>query len=475
MNRREFIIGSSAVSILPLRGADLVNDSPLRVGILSDIHVSRPELVATDPYAKACLETGGVFERALRQFRKRGVDAVVIAGDLTEFGLISELEEVSRIWQKVFPGDKGADGKRVEKIFVLGNHDALAWGWKSTWTGELWQGRDREEKWNSSIAKDPARAWKRVFGEDYESLQIKRVRGYNFVMAHWQPADPAAGDWHRGAETPGIGEFIKKHQSELEGRAFFFVQHAHPKNTCLPFAASDRGATTKALSDFPMAIAISGHAHQPLTDERNVWQGKFTSIGAASLLDAGGRSWRENGAPYAKGVSTLAKMPYLDTHECRQGQYALLYPDRLVIERLDFNWGDSVGENWVLPLPASGRETFGTPEVNIAVPEFASMAEVSVKQEGNLLKVIIPAAVNGGRVYDYEVRVVLIADDYEAVVSTKRILAPDYHLPKAKVGRSAEVWFAKSELPIKSNLRFEVRAFNCFNVSGPAIMLERQT
>ena len=111
MNRREFIIGSSAVSILPLRGADLVNDSPLRVGILSDIHVSRPELVATDPYAKACLETGGVFERALRQFRKRGVDAVVIAGDLTEFGLISELEEVSRIWQKVFPGDKGADGK----------------------------------------------------------------------------------------------------------------------------------------------------------------------------------------------------------------------------------------------------------------------------------------------------------------------------------------------------------------------------
>jgi predicted phosphodiesterase len=474
MNRREFIIGSSAVSILPLRGADFINENPLRLGILSDIHISRPELIAIDPYAKACLKTGEVFERALRRFRRRGVDAIVIAGDLTEFGLISELEEVSRIWQKVFPGDKGADGRKVEKIFVSGNHDAIAWGWKSTWTGELWQGRDREEKWNCSIAKDPARAWKSVFGEDYEGLQIKKVRGYNFVMAHWQPADPAAGDWHSGAETPGIGEFVKKHRSELEGQAFFFVQHAHPKNTCLPFAACDRGAATKALGDFPWAIAISGHAHQPLTDERNVWQGKFTSIGAASLLDAGGRSWRENGSPYAKGVSTVAKMPYLDTHECRQGQYALLYPDRLVIERLDFNWNIPVGEDWVLPLPATGRETFGTKGGDIAAPKFAPKAQVSLRLEDDLFKVVIPAAVNGGRVYDYEVRVVVMADDYEAVVATKRILAPDYHLPKAKAGRSAEVWFAKSELPGKTNLRFEVRPYNCFNVSGPAIMLEKE-
>jgi len=475
MDRRAFIAGLSATALAPR--AAIASETPsLRLGVLSDTHVSVPGLVAIDPHAKPCLETGAAFERALLAFRKRGVDAVVIAGDLTEFGLVEELDEVARIWSRVFPGDCGADGKKVEKAFILGNHDAIAWGWKSTYTGELWKGAEKSAKWNASIGKDPAAAWGKCFGEDYAPLQIKTICGHKFVLAHWLTADPGDGDWNRGAETPGIEAFIAAHRAELAGaRPFFYVQHAHPQGTCLPFACCDRGAATRALSEFPNAVAFSGHAHQPLTDDRNVWQGAFTSIGTASLLDAGGRSWRENGSPYAKGASTLAHMPYLKTSDCQHGQYVRVYGDRLEIERLDFNWGLSLGPDWVVPMPAAGKVSFGGAERRRSAPQFAAGSAVVAAVEGDLVKVRFPSATAGGRTYDYEARAVLLADDYDAVAVSKRILAPDYHLPPAKAGRPGEVWFARAELPPKSRIRFEVRPVDCFGASGDAIAADFST
>ena len=63
----------------------------------------------------------------------------------------------------------------------------------------------------------------------------------------------------------------------------------------------------------------------------------------------------------------------------------------------------------------------------------------------------------------------LVADDYETVVRAKRILAPDFHLPPAKTGRPGEAWFAKTELPAKARIRFEVVPLNCFGGAGNAI------
>ncbi|MDD4017820.1 MAG: hypothetical protein PHV28_07725 [Kiritimatiellae bacterium] len=75
----------------------------------------------------------------------------------------------------------------------------------------------------------------------------------------------------------------------------------------------------------------------------------------------------------------------------------------------------------------------------------------------------IPAATSGGRVYNYEVRAVLLADDYERTLVSRRILAPDYHLPAAKVGRPGEVLFAKAELPTGADIRFDAFPIDCLN------------
>lgn len=96
----------------------------LRVGVLSDIHV-----VDGDPNNAWSVGTCDMFEKALRYFASRGVDAVVVAGDIADSGLASELKMAGDTWRKIFPGGRRPDGGKVEKVFVCGNHDVDGWRW----------------------------------------------------------------------------------------------------------------------------------------------------------------------------------------------------------------------------------------------------------------------------------------------------------------------------------------------------------
>jgi len=457
MTRRDFVVGGAAMALTGCVTGPVAFAGPrLRLGVVSDIHIST-EAFLHDEHDRACLSTAEMFERALRYFRGRGVDAVVIAGDLTEYGMVGELERVGEIWREIFPDNRGKDGEKVEKLFILGNHDAIAWGWKSTYYGGYWEGEEKSGKWNASIARDPAAAWQKCFGEPYAPLEIRDVKGYKFVLGHWLPADPSKGKWSAGAEVAGFGAFLDAHRSELAGlRPFFYIQHAHPKGTCLPFASVDRGGAKTALSKFPNAVVLSGHAHQPLTDERGFWHGEFVSIGTASLINAGGRNFRENGSPFAAGAVEDPRTRHLDTFECRQGLYVTAEDGRLTVERRDFVWGLSVGPDWTVPETPRSEQ----------LPAFPAEAGLAVVATNDGVQLKFPSANAGGRTYDYEVRAVLVADDYEDVVAARRILAPDFHLPPEKADRPGDVWFARGALPWGAQIRFEVRPVDCRGRKG---------
>lgn len=81
----------------------------LRVGIVSDVHVNKSAAVP--------------LKTALKYFRDREVDAVMIAGDLSTRGQIQELRLLAKIWLEIFPDDKLPDGSPVERLFITGNHD----------------------------------------------------------------------------------------------------------------------------------------------------------------------------------------------------------------------------------------------------------------------------------------------------------------------------------------------------------------
>ena len=78
----------------------------VRLGVLSDTHI-RDE------------KDGVALRKAFDCFRRQRVDGVVIAGDITDRGRLSELKIVSDAWFSVFPEGRGEDGKPVEQLFIL--------------------------------------------------------------------------------------------------------------------------------------------------------------------------------------------------------------------------------------------------------------------------------------------------------------------------------------------------------------------
>ena len=177
-------------------------------------------------------------------------------------------------------------------------------------------------------------------------MYVKTVKGYSFVGSHFVPD----GTYQKEGE---VEAFLERHRPALEGtKPFFYVQHYHPKGTCsAPWAwGQDAGYTTAALSRFPNAVAFSGHSHTPLTDDRTLWRGEFTSIGTASmrnLLPFGGR---ENSFIFGEDKVVNQQMPIMHTYDGHHGQLATVYDDRIVIERIDFTNMLPLAQDWIVQI-----------------------------------------------------------------------------------------------------------------------------
>ena len=462
--RKRFLIGSMALAAAGARQmfaapAGSVCGTPrIKVAVLSDIHVQDEK-------------SQEVFIKALEWYREQGVDAVLVAGDMANQGLVSQLQLVADAWFKVFPDNKTPDGRPVTQLLQYGNHDVAAWLEKNF--------PDPAERARKLIKFDPKGCWERAFKEAYTPCFSKTVKGYTFVGAHW----PGIG---------GLGDWLAANGNKLDpSLPFFYFQHPHPKDTCYgPWAwGHDDGASTKSLSPFPNAIALSGHSHYTLTDERSVWQGAFTSIGTSSLsytsLDY---NFRENAAgnSYGHKESRKRQMGRLNTHEGKQGMLFTVCDDHIRIERREFVWGESLGDDWILPVGKAAEKPFVYAKripVRIA-PEFAEGAAVSVAmvppkaekdkpapKDPTHVSVKFPAAETRKkcRVFEYEVQAVIVDDDVEMVAASRRIIAPDFHLPQSKTGRQGECLFAISELPKGVHLRFDVAPIECFGKKGRAI------
>ena len=171
-SRREFILEGAAAWAALLSGRAFAAkpgtmDGPgrrLRVGVLSDIHISefgRPDAEEMpDHNAKT-------FIKALRWFDERKVDAVIISGDLTNHAFKDQFLAVGKAWRTVFPDGKGSDGRTVEKFFICGNHD---WeGWKYGKKGEK-RYPNRKELAKHIFPTHENEFWGEAFDEPYEPI-----------------------------------------------------------------------------------------------------------------------------------------------------------------------------------------------------------------------------------------------------------------------------------------------------------------
>ena len=411
-------------------------DRPLlRIGVVSDVHVR----LAKDGGG---LEDGyGVetFEKALEYYRDMGADAVVIAGDMADSGLVGELKAVAGVWYRVFPGDRAPDGRKVERIFVFGNHDAYG-RWRGGSVFESESDLRRE-----SIEADPRRAWDECFHEEWKPFFTKNVKGFDFFGAHWSP-----GVWCNGyseAACAGCRDAFSAPMAKCDpSRPFFYVQHPHPRGTVYGACAwgADDGSATELLSRFPNAVAFSGHSHEPLTNELSIWRGAFTSVATGTLRHLGaGDVWSLAHQPgYENGKCNIhlpglkredrpfwyAKFdaPKMMADEARRydvhiGQLVSVYDDRIEFHRREFASGIDIGEPWIVELPAKPR-SFAVRAKEARPAQFPSGAALSAKVstamtrglkmsgrdeipsvEQPALKLAFPAATEGGVVVEYEI------------------------------------------------------------------------
>ena len=493
VSRRWFIGG--AVSFGALGGSRIFASDGFRsgcpnltLGVLSDIHVK----CRARPGEKIShLQNELTFIHALEWFRDQGVDGVVLPGDMSDNGSVELLTVVADAWFRVFPNGRAPDGRPVEQLFVYGNHDML----RAKHLRGMYKGLTDEQLKPYAISTNPKTAWEKAFREPFSPIWTKVVKGYRFVGAQWQPFGA------RGANelvNAGVADWYAAHAKEIDpSLPFFHIQHAHPKDTCYgPWAwGRDNGMTTRALSAFPNAIAVSGHSHYSLTDERSVWQGAFTSIGAGSLRCTGltynefpGVGFENGSTPgRTKDESNAMKFsaPYAN-QDGRQGMLWRIYDDRIVLQRRDFLSDSDLGEDWVLPLPAAESKPFAFAEraKKIGAPIFPEGAQLAVSRvkaknrgaKGNekrpaipseeqpCLKVVIPAAVakDGARAYRFDV---------EAKAGGKTVLKHlaaegfDHGVAHPRAKGTTECLFALKDLP-QGDVTVTVTPFNCFGRPG---------
>ncbi len=473
------------------RGATALPSSPnLRFGVVSDVHIGGKPDAAEQ------------LEKVLRWFASKNVDAVLCPGDIAHSGLIDELEKFAAAWHKVFPDGKRADGSKVELMISTGNHDVDAWGGR--WRNFTEEQMDaRRFNWKDN----PQKTWRRLFGQDWSLIWRREVKGYTFIGAQWSSLKPP------------IADYFKVHAAELSGaKPFFYCQHAHPKGTChTGFSGVDNGESVRALTPFPNAVAITGHSHYAISDERTVWQGAFTSIGAGCMhegfagfeYDNVSASWRADSRN--KLMASLADpKPWGGDAKAGCCELVEVFDSHLVIHRQSVKFGLPIGPAWVVSV-GGGRGATALPDATFdfasrkarrkaqgAIPQFAGDAKIEAKfcPNGHALEsaahkgepctyVTFPRAqtVKGSRVFDYLVEARTVEASGGRLSSAaasaredtrppvmRKIIAAGFAYPEACANIPGECLFSVTELSPDKPIRFTVTPRDCFALAGRPIV-----
>ena len=446
-------------------------------------HGGRPNLVfgvLSDTHLRTSVKGNGhganwpdrYFVAALEHFKNAGVDAVVHCGDFAHRGQTREMEFHAEAWRRVFK-----IGPEPIKLFVTGNHDVEGAGY-----GDFVKNRypDEAERAKHVLATDMAGNWERIWGEKYETVWHKEVKGYHFIGQNYDvPDDEAVA-------------FLKKCGGDFAldrgDRPFFFMRHRRP------YAKVRK----QGLDPLRNAVAFFGHNHWSVTNWNvlSLYYGRLPLIECASCEPRGCRA--------LVGDEWITKAK-IEGHENvgggRQGYVVRVYDDMLVIERREFGEGGSLGADWIMPLGKTPHP-FSKEELKkvIGEPQFrkgarlevgwmaqgtkatkgtegtvfdGNVADVASVPEVPSLRLSIPLADGNpdSRVYAYEA---VVVGDEGAPKLHKAVYAAGCNLGMGHEpnGGVTTLEIAASELPPGKTLTFAVRPLTSLGTSGKAIATE---
>ena len=473
LGRRSFLAALAGTVAAPsvLRGGG--RPAPIKLAVASDIHI------AGDIEAN-------MWEKALLAYRDWGADAVLVCGDLADWGVIPQLKRAAEIWFKVFPGGKRPDGSKIVNLLHYGDHDMCGYKYRSIKNCVAAYPDEKEMERDIIPLNNPKAIWEGCFQEEWTRLAHKTVNGWDFVLSHFSKGEP---DNPKGNNVPGLADFMASLDLPKD-HPFFYSQHRIPKGTAggnYIWGQDDGTVGDLFASRYPNCFAFCGHGHLTCADERAIWQGAFTALEVPSLRRCGTGRGRENGSTCGDRprdrppVQMIAK---LDNSNTQQGLFVTIDSEGAAIRRWHFGDNASMGRDWYVPFRASGGKPYA-PEYRAShdpVPQFPADATVAVSEPRpmpdclgkmhDMYVVEFPAVKSTAvapRPDDYSVSLEMKQGEVERVLVERRVFSPDYVHAEMPEPVTVSCNFPVTDVPKKRNVRFVVRPLNAFGGRGAPI------
>ena len=497
INRREFVKGGLAtLGFLALpgglfaapKGWKPAKKPNLVFGILSDTHMRcHYDGVRFYDHNGWCYGDHALVTM-MKLFKKAGVDAILHCGDITDCGMVRELEFYNEAWDKVY-----GSGPRPVNLMVMGNHDIYG---GDEWAMGVAKSKDPKDYKKLRLGShNLSHEMERIWGEPHDSVWHKTVKGYHFF----------GFDWPRFT-----GEDMNEafpYEGRLDpSKPFFTATHA------LWFAmAIINGAMRQSLGlkdgELCNGLGLCGHGHGSNAHFGFNWWGD--SLCYPYLMCSTLAYWKGHGGEgenplFAKGFGS-GEIDVKDP-DVQKADHALLikvYDDMMTVGRIWVNVLPkpvlgSLGPDWVMPLNwGTGNGERGMNDHPLKVknyakvigsPEFPKGAKLEVKLEKivgvgernysalelqletpTVLRIKIPKADGNpdSRVYGYNV--VVAGEDGTKV--RKNCYARGYcmgvgHEPNNGI---TEVEIPQSELPAGKRLTIAVRPCSSLATRGKPI------
>jgi len=400
----------------------------LQFAAISDVHVARgtnsPNIV------KNALN---VLKETALLYTDKGLDAVVIAGDLTDAYTADkstkekEAKSFASVYESVF------DPNEVPAVFTVGNHDHdfLASGNPGASLQEFQQyiGNKAAHEQYDVECSDSANGSRHAVINGYHFLFVEPL---TYVC---NGADDTGAKYNTATKA-WLDAELAKLTAENPNQYIFLVSHPMIYGTVYGSELLTSGIywytkdLTDTLSKYPQVVTFGGHLHFPINDERSIMSTKFTSLGCGSVQYMA----IENGAYEDMSSATVMK----DNAEVSSGYLAQVDAKGNVrFIRLDFTRKASIKTPWVLETPSADGAHLAKYSANRAdtnkapvLPEDAISITDNAATDAETIfaKVTWKAGTDDDVIHHY----VLTVKDGDRVMETscKKVLADYYRSPQ---------------------------------------------
>lgn len=219
----------------------------LRFAVCSDIHLTGKDGEFQENQLKSLIKQSYAYSEKSSVYTN--LDALMICGDMTDWGRECEYEQLIRILK--------ADLKKDTKLLCcMGNHEFI------------------ESK--ETVGINPFDNYKKHISGDADTHTV--INGYHFIGISYSD-----GKERFKGKMKWLKNEIETAVADTADKPIFVYQHPHPSLTVYGSVHWGKPDIRRVLSHYKQVVNFSGHSHYNPADPRSVYQGAFTAFGTGSL------------------------------------------------------------------------------------------------------------------------------------------------------------------------------------------------